>query len=126
MYLASTSANSALIGAVDWLRGVLLGAVGTTIAVLAVAAVGLLMLSGRVPIRRGLTVVVGCFVLFSAASIADALVSGLGPSAAREPLPPVSPPAYTPSTPKPVPYDPYAGAAVPSRRSRPGAERPIN
>lgn len=119
--------GSSLVGAVDWVRGVLLGSIGTMIAVVAVAAVGLLMLSGRVPVRRGLIVVLGCFVLFSAATIADGLVSGATASATPpEPVSPPPPPAYTPSQPKPVPYDPYAGASVPSRDALPGAERPIN
>lgn len=112
------SSSSALVGAVDWLEALLLGSVGTTIAVLAIAAIGLLMLSGRLPVRRGATAILGCFVLFSAATIANGLVAAashaeLAPAATYS----SSAPAYKPSIPQPVPYDPYAGASVPSQRS---------
>lgn len=116
---ASTT-GSALVNAVGWIRAALLGSVGTAAAVLAVAAIGLLMLSGRVPVRRGATVMIGCFVLFSAATIAEGLVNGVIRSYAEPIIPTVVPQAsYTPSVPKPVPYDPYAGASVPVQREQP-------
>ena len=112
--------GNALIGAVDWTRAVLLGSISTGAAVLAVAAIGLLMLSGRIPVRRGATVVIGCFVLFSAATMADGLVNGMARSDAEPVAPPVAPQAsYTPAAPKPVPYDPYAGASVPVPAQQP-------
>lgn len=43
----------------------------TSIAVIAVASIGLLMLSGRVRMRRGATVILGCFILFGVATIAQ-------------------------------------------------------
>ncbi|WP_281253266.1 TrbC/VirB2 family protein [Sphingomonas lenta] len=108
------------MGAVDWLRDVLLGSVATSVAVLAVAVVGLLMLSGRVPVRRGATVVIGCFVLFSAAMIADGLLSAARGGGDAAAFPPAAPqPAYTPAVPKPAPYDPYAGASVLRAEPRP-------
>jgi type IV secretion system protein VirB2 len=61
--------SSPLIAALDWVQGTLLGNLATTAAVIAVAAVGFLMLTGRIDWRRGLTVVVGCFVIFGAVSI---------------------------------------------------------
>ena len=45
------------------------GNLATTAAVIAVAAVGFLMLTGRVDWRRGLTVVIGAFIIFGAVSI---------------------------------------------------------
>jgi type IV secretory pathway VirB2 component (pilin) len=45
-----------------WLQGTLLGTVATTIAVIAVASMGFLMLAGRIDWRRGVTVVVGGIV----------------------------------------------------------------
>lgn len=119
------AATSSLVGSVDWVSGIMLGMVGTAVAVLAVAAVGLLMLSGRMPIRRGLTVVVGCFILFSASTIADALVNGAGSTVPRAEASPSPAPSYTLSRPTAVPYDPYAGASVPTAETRPGAERPF-
>ncbi len=61
--------SSPLLGALDWVQGTLLGNLATTAAVIAVAAVGFMMLTGRMDWRRGLTVVIGCFVIFGAVSI---------------------------------------------------------
>ena len=72
--------SSPLIAALDWIQGTLLGNLATTAAVIAVAAVGFLMLAGRIEWRRGLTVIVGCFVIFGAVSIVAgirSLASGL-------------------------------------------------
>ncbi len=60
-------------GALAWLQGTLLGTVATAAAVIAVAGVGFMMLTGRMEWRRGLTVVVGCFIIFGA----GALVAGI-------------------------------------------------
>lgn len=67
-----------IVSAVQWLQGTLLGTVATVIAVIAVACVGLLMLSGRINWRHGAVVILGCFILFGAASI----VAGIRSSAA--------------------------------------------
>jgi type IV secretion system protein VirB2 len=72
--------SSPIIAALDWVQGTLLGNLATTAAVIAVAAVGFLMLTGRIDWRRGLTVVIGCFILFGAVSIVAgirSLASGL-------------------------------------------------
>lgn len=61
--------SSPLIAALQWIEGTLLGNLATTAAVIAVAIVGFLMLTGRVEWRRGLTVVVGCFIIFGATAI---------------------------------------------------------
>jgi type IV secretion system protein VirB2 len=47
----------------------LLGTVATVAAVIAVAAVGFMMLTGRMNWRHGATVILGCFVLFGAGAI---------------------------------------------------------
>jgi type IV secretory pathway VirB2 component (pilin) len=64
--------SNVIVGALTWLQGTLLGTVATVAAVIAVAAVGFMMLTGRLDWRRGLTVVIGCFVIFGA----GALVAG--------------------------------------------------
>lgn len=61
----STPINAAL----EWVQGTLLGNLATTAAVIAVAVVGFLMLTGRIEWRRGLVVVVGCFIIFGATAI---------------------------------------------------------
>ena len=67
-----------IIGAVNWLQGTLLGNVATAIAVIAVAAVGFLMLTGRINWKYGATVVLGLFILFGAASIVGGIRSVAG------------------------------------------------
>jgi type IV secretory pathway VirB2 component (pilin) len=39
--------SGAIVGAVNWLQGTLLGTVATVVAVIAIAAVGFMMLTGR-------------------------------------------------------------------------------
>lgn len=58
-----------IVGALQWVQGTLMGNLATTAAVIAVAVVGLMMLTGRIEWRRGLTVVVGAFIIFGAAAI---------------------------------------------------------
>ena len=70
--------SSPLIAALDWVQGTLLGNLATTAAVIAVAAVGFLMLTGRMDWRRGLTVVIGCFIIFGAVSIVAGIRSLAG------------------------------------------------
>lgn len=61
--------SNVILNAVTWLEGTLLGNVATALAVIAVGATGLLMLTGRIDWRRGATVIVGCFIVFGAAAI---------------------------------------------------------
>ena len=70
--------SSPLIAALDWVQGTLLGNLATTAAVIAVAAVGFMMLTGRMDWRRGLTVIIGCFIVFGAASIVAGIRSAAG------------------------------------------------
>ena len=58
-----------ILGALQWVEGTLLGNLATTAAVIAVAVVGLMMLTGRIEWRRGVTVVVGAFIVFGAVAI---------------------------------------------------------
>jgi type IV secretory pathway VirB2 component (pilin) len=58
-----------IVAAVDWVQATLLGNVATTLAVIAVATVGFMMLTGRVNWKHGAMVIVGCFVLFGATVI---------------------------------------------------------
>ena len=67
--------SGAVVSAVAWLQGTLLGTVATVVAVIAVASVGFLMLTGRINWRYGATVILGCFILFGAASIVGGIQS---------------------------------------------------
>ena len=67
-----------IVAALAWLQGTLLGNVATAVAVIAVAMVGFMMLTGRMNWRFGATVIVGCFILFGAASIVSGIQSTAG------------------------------------------------
>lgn len=67
--------SGVLTNAVRWIQGTLLGTVATVVAVIAVAVVGFQMLTGRINWRYGATVILGCFILFGAASIVAGLQS---------------------------------------------------
>jgi type IV secretion system protein VirB2 len=67
-----------ILGALYWVQGTLMGNLATTAAVIAVAVTGLMMLTGRIDWKRGLTVVVGCFILFGAAAIVAGMRSVAG------------------------------------------------
>lgn len=67
-----------LTAALGWIQGTLLGSVATAVAVIAVASVGLLMLSGRINWRHGATVIIGLFILFGAGAIVAGIRSVAG------------------------------------------------
>jgi type IV secretion system protein VirB2 len=75
---ADPRGSGPIVAALHWLQGTLMGNVATAIAVMAVAAVGFMMLTGRLNWRVGATVIIGCFVLFGA----GAIVSGIQSAAA--------------------------------------------
>ena len=70
--------SGVLVRAVQWMQGTLLGTIATVVAVIAVASVGFLMLTGRINWRYGATVILGCFILFGAASIVAGIQSTAG------------------------------------------------
>jgi type IV secretion system protein VirB2 len=72
---ADPAGSGVIVSAVNWLQGTLLGTVATVVAVIAVASVGFMMLTGRINWRHGGVVILGCFVLFGAASIVAGIQS---------------------------------------------------
>jgi len=78
MAQANPQGSGPIISALGWLQGTLLGNVSTSVAVIAVAMVGFMMLTGRLNWRIGATVIIGCFILFGSAAI----VSGIQSTAA--------------------------------------------
>lgn len=78
-FAQSTSADPAgsgpIVGALQWVEGTLMGNLATTAAVIAVAIVGLMMLTGRIDWRRGVTVVIGAFIVFGAVAIVAGIKS---------------------------------------------------
>ena len=61
--------------AIGWISDTLLGQTAATLCVLAVALVGFSMLSGRISLRRGGQVILGCFVFLGAPAIAQGLLA---------------------------------------------------
>lgn len=72
---ADPEGSGPIVRAVSWLQGTLLGTAATVVAVIAVASVGFLMLTGRMNWRYGATVILGCFILFGAAAIVAGIQS---------------------------------------------------
>lgn len=110
----------ALVRAAHWIEVLMLGPVATTIAVLAIASLGFAMLGGRLSVRRGLTALFGCFILFGAPAIARGILgsaselAGGQPSVFPERSHPSQVPEFTPpsrAAPSEV-SDPYAGASI--------------
>lgn len=109
----SLTTSNALVAASQWLANVATGSIATGAATIAVAAIGFAMLAGRVDLRRGAVVILGCFILFAAPSLASAFVQwanggdrGVQQAALAPPLP------ATPAPPPYQPHDPYAGASL--------------
>lgn len=73
--LTDPRGSGPIVSAVQWLQGTLLGTVATVVAVIAVACVGLMMLTGRIHWRYGAVVILGCFILFGAVSIVAGIQS---------------------------------------------------
>lgn len=74
----STPGSGPIEAALLWIQGTMLGNVATAVAVMAVAAVGFLMLTGRMNWRFGATVIIGCFIIFGAATIVAGIQSAAG------------------------------------------------
>lgn len=72
---ANPQGSGPIVAALSWLQGTLMGNVATAVAVMAVAAVGFMMLTGRLNWRFGATVIIGCFVLFGAGAIVTGIQS---------------------------------------------------
>lgn len=116
--LAEPPSPGVLRPAAMWIEGILTGTLASVLAVIAVAALGFALLSGRIDLRRGLTVLVGCFILFGAPAIAAGLRSLADATSGEDSTSGASPTVQTPiapAPPNPNYFDPYAGASVPVR-----------
>jgi type IV secretory pathway VirB2 component (pilin) len=75
---ADPAGSGPILSALDWIQGTLLGNVATAVAVIAVAVVGMMMLTGRINWRFGASVILGCFVLFGATTIVAGIRAAAG------------------------------------------------
>jgi len=115
--ISGPASSSSIVAGVTWVEHALLGTVATAVAVICVAGLGYAFLAGRVPVRRALTVLTGCFILFGAPTIAAGLSAWVAPEQPSSPtgreraapqfatLPRASSSAATP----PDPFNPYPG-----------------
>jgi type IV secretion system protein VirB2 len=104
--------------AIGWIAGLLVGEVATTVAVIAIAAIGLATLQGYFSYRDCIRVIIGCALMFGASTIAQGfmeMTSGTEPGfeTASPPPAPISHVHIATPSRVPEPYDPYAGASVP-------------
>lgn len=76
--VADPQGSGPIVNALAWLQGTLLGNVATAIAVMAVAAIGFMMLTGRMNWRFGATVIIGLFILFGASTIVAGIQGAAG------------------------------------------------
>jgi type IV secretion system protein VirB2 len=74
-FVADPQGSGPILAAVTWIQGTLLGNLATAVAVIAVAIVGFMMLTGRMNWRHGVTVILGCFIIFGAAAIVAGIQS---------------------------------------------------
>jgi type IV secretory pathway VirB2 component (pilin) len=111
--LVTPMSPGALITAADWLQQVVSGSAAMMLGVIAIAVLGLAMFNGQLPLRRGLAVVAGCFLLFGAPAIGRALM-GLPNGAAPElqEAAPLMEKSTAPLPEIPAQRDPYAGAGL--------------
>ena len=99
----------------EWTQGMLGGSLATSLCVIAVAILGLLLLTGRLHFRRSIEVVLGCFLLLGAGLLATELqqlgqgVAGEQTAGGEQIIVPQAPPTQPPP---PAHYDPYAGASL--------------
>lgn len=63
---AAGTAGDPVTNALLWMQSILLGPIATTLAVMAIAGVGFMMLTGRMNWRYGATVIIGVFIIFGA------------------------------------------------------------
>jgi type IV secretory pathway VirB2 component (pilin) len=106
--------SGAIANAATWVTDTLVGPFATSLAVIAVASAGLMMLGGRVNWRRGARVILGCFILFGSSAIAQGLIDAgrsAGPSPSAQatvaPLAPTALPQGYPAA-NANPFDPYS------------------
>ena len=104
--------SNAIASALDWIEHLLLGSLAMVMAVIAIASIGFLMLQGRIDLYRAARVVIGCFIVFGASTMARGVMASLSdmtPVSAPAPEQAPPPPLAVQKLPQP---DPHAGAAL--------------
>ncbi|WP_448659152.1 TrbC/VirB2 family protein [Sphingomonas sp. CJ99] len=112
--MTPSGGTQSILAAAQWVEVAMLGSVATVVAIIAVAALGLALLSGRIDLRRAGWTLLGCFIVFGASTIAGALLGGSNrPSlSAAKPSQYIEPHVMIIQKQRPT-YDPHAGASMP-------------
>lgn len=110
--LFEPSPQSPLVSASDWVQGMMSGEVAVIMCTLAVGAVGAVMLTGRLMVRRSAMAVLGSFMLLGAPVIAGGLFATVAREGGRPALQPsIQTEVEAPRRELPeADYDPYSGA----------------
>lgn len=101
-----------IVASVSWFQNLVLGQMGTSLAIVAVASMGMGMLGGHLSTRPAARVLAGIFLLFGAPVLASGVLGSVRFAQLPGPLGPPTLPGTIPSA-SSQQYDPYAGAAVP-------------
>ncbi|QDH34043.1 TrbC/VirB2 family protein [Porphyrobacter sp. YT40] len=72
--LLEAGGGAPMVESARWIESVMLGEIALGVCIIAVAFIGALMLTGRLPLREGAQIVVGCFVLLGAPVIAAGML----------------------------------------------------
>jgi hypothetical protein len=102
-----------MVESTRWIENVMVGDLALGLCVIAVAFIGALMLTGRLQLREGARVVIGCFVLLSAPVIAVGMLE-YAASPVTTKLSVLEPDVRLPPRPEfpGLSYNPYAQASV--------------
>lgn len=102
-----------MVDSARWVEGVMIGEIAFGLCVIALALIGALMLTGRLPLRKGALIVIGCFVLSGAPVIATGMLElTASPLTAQLSIPQAGERSQLrPELPK-ADYNPYAQASV--------------
>lgn len=76
MAQSTNQGGDPITSALLWMQGILLGPIATALAVMAVAGVGFMMLTGRMNWRYGATVIIGVFIIFGAPRLVATISGG--------------------------------------------------
>lgn len=109
--LFESGGGTPVVESARWIEAVMLGEIALGVCIIAVAFIGALMLTGRLPLRDGARVVVGCFVLLGAPVIAAGFAELPNNGAEKSSPPPVINEDYAGKE-RNLPhtsYDPYSG-----------------
>lgn len=104
---------SPIAGMTDWISGLISGQIAVSLCVLAVALLGLRLLTGHLAIARGARTIFGIFILLGAPTIAVTMASWADERPAVVPL--VLEPQGNVGVREELPaagFDPYAGASL--------------